>query len=109
MVWLVGTSELTSIHDLLKVLKFRELPTHQLEDSSSSKNINYHGLDNKTACIIYQMRNFLFIIISTVSGFIQELYMLKDTVLETKIAEFANSLDLDEVAHNDCNCLPSSL
>ena len=35
-------------------------------------------------------------------------------VLETKIAEFANSIDLDEVAHNepphlDLHCLPSSL
>ena len=33
---------------------------------------------------------------------------------ETKIAEFANSIDLDEVAHNepphlDLHCLPSSL
>ena len=33
---------------------------------------------------------------------------------ETKIAEFANSVDLDEVAHNepphlDLHCLPSSL
>ena len=36
------------------------------------------------------------------------------TVPETKIAEFANSLDLDEMAHNepphqDLHCLPSSL
>ena len=35
-------------------------------------------------------------------------------VPETKIAELANSVDLDEVAHNepphlDLNCLPSSL
>ena len=35
-------------------------------------------------------------------------------VPETKIAEFANSVDLDEVAHNepphqDLHCLPSSL
>ena len=35
-------------------------------------------------------------------------------VLETKIAEFANSVDLDEVAHDepphqDLHCLPSSL
>ena len=27
---------------------------------------------------------------------------------ETKIAEFANSVDLDEVAHLDLHCLPSS-
>ena len=35
-------------------------------------------------------------------------------VLETKIAEFANSVDLDEVAHNkpshiDLHCLSSSI
>ena len=35
-------------------------------------------------------------------------------VLETKIAEFANNVDLNEVAHNepphpDLHCLPSSL
>ena len=35
-------------------------------------------------------------------------------VPETKIAEFANSVDLDEVAHNEpphleLHCLPSSL
>ena len=35
-------------------------------------------------------------------------------VPETKIAEFANSVDLDEVVHNepshlDLHCLPSSL
>ena len=36
------------------------------------------------------------------------------TTTEMKIAEFANSVDLDEVAHNepphlDLHCLPSSL
>ena len=35
-------------------------------------------------------------------------------IIEMKIAEFANSVDLDEVAHNepphqDLHCLPSSL
>ena len=39
---------------------------------------------------------------------------LCNRVPETKIAEFANSVDLDEVAHNepphlDLHCLPSSL
>ena len=39
---------------------------------------------------------------------------LRVKVPETKIAEFANSVDLDEVAQNepphlDLNCLPSSL
>ena len=38
----------------------------------------------------------------------------KCTLTETKIAEFANSVDLDEMAHNepphlDLHCLPSSL
>ena len=41
-------------------------------------------------------------------------YFLALLVPETKIAEFANSLDLDEVAHIepshlDLHCLPSSL
>ena len=44
-------------------------------------------------------------------------YRLADLTLqvpETKIAEFANSVDLDEVAHNepphlDLHCLPTSL
>ena len=36
------------------------------------------------------------------------------STIETKIAQFANSVDLDEVAHNepphlDLHCLPSSL
>ena len=45
-----------------------------------------------------------------------EYHMLKDMSLstETKITEFANSVDLDEVAHDeaphlDLHCLPSSL
>ena len=41
-------------------------------------------------------------------------YLLTLLVPELKIAEFANSVDLDEVAHNepshlDLHCLPSSL
>ena len=44
----------------------------------------------------------------------QCLLLLTLKVPETKIAEFANSIDLDEVAHNepphlDLRCLPSSL
>ena len=46
-----------------------------------------------------------------------KVYTLPFTLLklpEAKIAEFANSVDLDEVAHNepphqDLHCLPSSL
>ena len=30
-------------------------------------------------------------------------------VPDAKIAEFANSVDLDEVAHLDLHCLPSSV
>ena len=41
-------------------------------------------------------------------------HILTPYVSETKIADFANCIDLDEVAHNepphlDLNCLPSSL
>ena len=43
-----------------------------------------------------------------------DLFFLSLYVTEMKIAEFANSVDLDEVAHNepphlDLHCLPSSL
>ena len=42
------------------------------------------------------------------------IYMLTLSVPETKIAEFANSIDVEEVAHYepphlDLHCLPSSL
>ena len=42
------------------------------------------------------------------------MFILTLSVPETKIAEFAHSVDLDEVAHNepphlDLSCLPSSL
>ena len=42
------------------------------------------------------------------------LHYVKSLIPETKIAEFANNVDLDEVAHHepphlDLHCLPSSL
>ena len=47
-------------------------------------------------------------------NFLAALWRLPLQVLETKIADFANSVDLDQVAHNeppdqDLHCLPSSL
>ena len=56
-----------------------------------------------------------YIFISMTFAFKLLFYMyLTRPLLETEIAEFANSVDLDEVAHDepphlDLHCLPSSL
>ena len=58
--------------------------------------------------------DFLFTELDRTNFIVQSIISLTLLLTETKITEFANSVDLDEVTHNepphlDLHCLPSSL